>query len=147
MKIERQIVKDGSSTGHLRKTIANLPPDADHISLQSITFLEGDRIGFAAGDHGLVIRTTDGGETWNALPPVTGDNLVSLRFTDSQHGFASAQNGAFVYTSDGGGTWHAARVYPAPWYSALIIVLLVGIISLLFRPQDAIPAAEKSIAD
>jgi photosystem II stability/assembly factor-like uncharacterized protein len=60
-----------------------------------------------------VVKTTDGGNTWNELP-VTSDATMQefgVGFVDDQHGFIGAVPTGFA-TSDGGATWTPAPGMP-----------------------------------
>ncbi|HLN52673.1 MAG TPA: T9SS type A sorting domain-containing protein [Lentimicrobium sp.] len=72
-----------------------------------------DQRGFAAAQtltydgNGLVLRTEDGGETWE---PVFTDNqhhgIETMSFPDYFTGFIAGWNGFFAKTTDGGTTWN-----------------------------------------
>jgi len=62
--------------------------------------------GYAAGERGFLIKTTDGGRNWNELPTTGTLNwLYGMTFTDSQNGFAVGLNETVIRTSDGGKSW------------------------------------------
>jgi len=54
---------------------------------------------------GIILRTEDGGLSWNQQANFPDRALVSLSFTDSLHGWATGQNGLIVYTDNGGLNW------------------------------------------
>ncbi len=67
----------------------------------------GDRDhGVAVGAGGNIVRTTDGGNTWNEVEPPTGrPDLLAVRMFGPSMGFYSG-NAAMLYaTEDGGATW------------------------------------------
>ncbi len=75
----------------------------------------------ARGVGGRLLRTTDGGKTWNApKTPGGAKDIVWLGFTDARVGAALAQTGydasaktevtALWRTTDGGATWSKVRV-------------------------------------
>ena len=80
-------------------------------TLYSIHFID-DNIGWAGGNDGLLIHTTDGGDTWS--PQDTGlgqtNDLFSVYFTDSTHGWVTSVSGKVSYTTDGGDTWKNSPV-------------------------------------
>ncbi len=65
--------------------------------------------GYAVGGQyyqtGLVIKTTDGGDTWSAPVVVTGDILYGVWFIDDNTGFVCSANGKVFMTTDGGAGW------------------------------------------
>lgn len=89
-------------------------------SLQSVCFLT-DRVGWIVGggttpftrtDYGVVLFTSDGGQTWEHRAPDTLPPLYHVQFFDLQSGIAvgssggDSTSGVFV-TADGGETWKA----------------------------------------
>jgi photosystem II stability/assembly factor-like uncharacterized protein len=90
------------------------PPSAG-AELRSIAFPTGN-VGYAVGSSGghdspdpYILKTIDGGETWNELgPPYVAGRLLDVLFIDELTGFAVGHNGdlgAFIKTGDGGKTW------------------------------------------
>ena len=63
--------------------------------------------GWAAGHDGVIVSTTDGGQTWRRQDK--GDDLetiyLDVLFLDAQRGFAVGAYGKFIRTQDGGKTW------------------------------------------
>ena len=59
------------------------------------------------GNNATILRTTDGGTTWNAIAnPATG-NLTRVQFADNQTGYAIGDNSTLLKTTDGGQTWQS----------------------------------------
>lgn len=71
-------------------------------NLQSI-FFTSPNTGFAVGENGMIIRTTDGGETWDKLY-ITGNDLYQVFFTDANHGWIGGFK-IILATTDGGQNW------------------------------------------
>lgn len=59
----------------------------------------------AAGYHGAVYWTEDGGESWHKGESGTERLLYSVSMADSHHGWAVGQSGTILRTSDGGRSW------------------------------------------
>ena len=59
----------------------------------------------AEGSNGIIIKTTDGGTTWNILPTEADNPLLSVFFTDDNTGYAVGWMGTCIKTTDGGTTW------------------------------------------
>ncbi len=81
-------------------------------SLNDIFFLDAYS-GWAVGDGGLILYTTDGGVTWNEQNSNTERGLTSVFFYDNENGWAGTLQsnlskplaGAIVRTTDAGQTW------------------------------------------
>jgi photosystem II stability/assembly factor-like uncharacterized protein len=77
------------------------------------------RNGWAVGEAGLVLKTTDGGGTWRRVRQDTGieASLHQVRFADASHGWALGWDGALLRTADGGESWAAvaAGLPPGLW--------------------------------
>lgn len=63
-------------------------------------------VAVAVGQAGTIIRTINGGTTWNPVAGVPNVNYSSVRFVDANNGFAVSSNSSVVLqTTDGGATW------------------------------------------
>ncbi len=64
-------------------------------------------LGWAVGHDGVIVRTQDGGATWERVywAPEDENPLFDVWFADADQGFAIGAYGAFFETSDGGTTW------------------------------------------
>lgn len=65
--------------------------------------------GWAVGAGGTVLRTTDGGMTWNELAFPTTDDLVRVSAQDGQHARVETRAGQSFMTSNGGESWKRAH--------------------------------------
>src|SRR2546425_2838867 len=74
-----------------------------------------ERNGWAVGHWGVILRTTDGGETWSVQrSDVTTDRpLFAVHFFDAQHGVAVGLWSLVLTTDDGGASWTTVQM-PAP---------------------------------
>jgi photosystem II stability/assembly factor-like uncharacterized protein len=81
--------------------------------LAGLTFLNS-RIGWAAGsqqdgsaNHGVIVRTTDGGRAWTTHDITAFDDVRfgAVAFTDPLHGWAAGYQGELFYTDNGGVSW------------------------------------------
>ncbi|MBI3364672.1 MAG: T9SS type A sorting domain-containing protein, partial [Ignavibacteriae bacterium] len=67
--------------------------------------IEGD------GRSGFVVRTTDGGSTWDKVPSGPIETYYSLHFLpDYRSGWAVGDGGVIATTSDGGTTWTTEQI-------------------------------------
>jgi len=96
----------------------NFPQD---VKLTDVFFV-GANVGWAAGEHSTIIKTTDGGMTW--MPQVGGDpnnseqSITFLRFLDERRGWAvqkcagvCAEGDRLLRTRDGQ-NWEEAGLIP-----------------------------------
>ena len=63
-----------------------------------------EKVCWAVGASGTVLRTTDG-ERWEELASPTTDNLRSIKARDSLHATVTTTDGQTFVTADGGQTW------------------------------------------
>ena len=76
-------------------------------NLYDIEFLN-DRTGWAVGDAGVVIKTTDGGNTWVNIPnpsPMYSPNLWSVLPIDSNIVFVTSGKDLIMKSTNGGLNW------------------------------------------
>lgn len=68
--------------------------------------------GWAVGHDELILRTEDGGETWQQVhfAPKEERPLLDIWFRDERHGIAIGAYGSFLESSDGGRTWQARKI-------------------------------------
>lgn len=71
--------------------------------------------GWAAGHWGVILHTTDGGETWSLQREDTAVDqpLFSIWFKDLRSGYATGLWSLLLSTDDGGETWREVNVPPA----------------------------------
>lgn len=79
-------------------------------------------VGYAAGmqytwdAEGIVIKTTDGGDTWTTVLGGAGQQgIEAMCFTTPEKGFVAGWNNYFARTEDGGQTWTTMNVGNDNW--------------------------------
>ena len=72
-------------------------------SLREVSFINSNE-GWAVGDAGTFLKTTNGGSTWIAPPFVSSNLLIGCLFINSSTGFVSGDDGAYK-TTNGGAIW------------------------------------------
>lgn len=80
--------------------------------LVNFDFVSG-LVGFAAGDHTDLLKTTDGGITWNAVAgdgSINAQSIVDLACADATRCVATTSTGVALLTTDGGATWTAQEL-------------------------------------
>jgi len=79
--------------------------------LNALWFLDNQH-GWAVGDSGIILTTTDGGMSWLESPTPTDYPLIGVRFVNTQVGYVAkaAESGVEVFrTTNGGEKWE--KVY------------------------------------
>ncbi|RMH31265.1 MAG: hypothetical protein D6690_16970 [Nitrospirae bacterium] len=115
--------------------------------LFSVTFVS-PRQGWAVGDEGTILATTDGGATWQAQRSGTKAWLSSVAFVSPCQGWAAGENGTILTTADGGATWasiHYVR-WPAPWFWILGCGIPMLLLFWAYRLQSALRPSEISVS-
>lgn len=74
-------------------------------SLNSVFFTDSNT-GYAVGERGTILKTTDGGTNWIQQVSGTTERLNSVYFTYAQTGYAVG-SGVILKTTDSGATWIA----------------------------------------
>ncbi len=92
--------------------ITTIPKNLDDTTFLDVFFLESDPdYGWVCGYQGTVIRTTDGGETWQGLEIPYMDQLESIFFVNKRIGYTSGSNSSLglpdriFKSTDGGASW------------------------------------------
>ena len=62
------------------------------------TYFQDKNTGWAVGAAGTLLRTRDGGETWDRLPRRTNVLLTNVTFVGDQHGWIFGQNGTILHS-------------------------------------------------
>ena len=74
-------------------------------NLNAVFFQSDGREGWAVGDAGTIVHTTDAGVTWRMQISKTTANLNGVFFADPDTGFAVGNLGTILETDDRGVTW------------------------------------------
>merc|ERR1712096_299572 len=82
------------------------PASFDKIDFHKVRFIS-PTMGWVCGDNGTVLKTTDGGKTWNKTNTSTFTVLGAITFVDETHGWAGGDGGFVTHTNNGGRTWSA----------------------------------------
>lgn len=100
---------------------------ADDATLRDTEWIDAQH-GWAAGDRGVLLRTTDGGQHWRRVATPTNSVLHAISFIDDRRGWAvggatrpytHATEGIVLRTDDGGETWASALKSPLPLLTAV----------------------------
>jgi photosystem II stability/assembly factor-like uncharacterized protein len=79
-------------------------------------FLHDENLGWVVGHDAVILRTRDGGTTWQKLhsAPEEERPLLDVWFKDADTGFAVGAYGYFLATADGGDTWVDRSIVDLP---------------------------------
>jgi photosystem II stability/assembly factor-like uncharacterized protein len=75
-------------------------------NLYSLFFI-GSNLGFASGDSGTIIKTTDGGNSWQKCTTGTFNPLKGLWFTSSDVGYSCGSKNTILKTTNSGNSWYS----------------------------------------
>ncbi|MFQ5528162.1 MAG: WD40/YVTN/BNR-like repeat-containing protein [Thermoanaerobaculia bacterium] len=77
-------------------------------------YLHDNQLGWAVGHDATILRTDDGGVTWETQYSAPEEELpfLDVRFEDADNGVAIGAYGYFLETSDGGANWSFADFAP-----------------------------------
>ncbi|WP_026955878.1 YCF48-related protein [Algoriphagus vanfongensis] len=78
------------------------------LDLQSVNWVN-DQIGYVGGEN-LLIRTADGGQTWEELAYRFEGRVLDLYFLDEKNGIAVGQNGLAIRTATSGQNWSTMNI-------------------------------------
>lgn len=84
--------------------------EPEFLSIRFADRKRGMAIGSIIGGDGsvldsLVMRTEDGGGSWQRIPVPTKKELIHLDYRGSSHVWAVGDDGVILFSADGGGSW------------------------------------------
>jgi photosystem II stability/assembly factor-like uncharacterized protein len=96
---------------------------------------------YAVGDGGLMLRSTDGGKTWESKSKAERGQLLSLWATSQKEIFATGKEGKLLYSSDGGASWvkqnsTVTTTLRAIWGTSSARMFAVGDGGVILRSTD-----------
>ena len=119
------------------------------LNLLTSVYFADDKNGWAVGHDALILRTSDGGQSWTEqykdLEREEGAPFLDVWFANANHGFVVGAYGALLETTDGGSTWEdvSYRLENDDGYhlNALAAVkdaglMVVGEMGVIFRSSD-----------
>jgi photosystem II stability/assembly factor-like uncharacterized protein len=94
-------------------------------SLKNLVFTDNLN-GWAVGDLGTVIHTSDGGQTWGIQKTGISNDLFSVTFPDKNHGWALCiddyYNSIILKTTNGGNYWSNSVFYGNDVLSTILFI-------------------------
>lgn len=109
---EQGVVLLRDAPGAPLRQAKTVPVDA---TLTAVDFVDAQH-GWAVGQWGVILATTDGGEHWQQQRlDIDNDRpLFAVHFIDAEHGVAVGLWSLVLTTSDGGKTWVERQMQPPP---------------------------------
>lgn len=109
-------------------------------SIFKVTFIS-DYFGIAVGSDGLILKTEDGGLTWQRKLSNVSENLFSVSFADNKNGTIVGWNGLILKTEDGGDTWEKIKLKYNSYFKDVLFVneflgFIVGGDGLILRSEN-----------
>jgi photosystem II stability/assembly factor-like uncharacterized protein len=118
-------------------------PQVSNISTDlNAVFFQGDRrTGWAVGNGGRIIATTDAGQTWASQVSNTSFNLDAVFFTNVDSGWVAGTGGIILHTVNGGTTWsmvpsNASESLNDMWFATPDTGWVVGSGGVVLRTFD-----------
>jgi photosystem II stability/assembly factor-like uncharacterized protein len=90
-----------------------------NIKVHSVVFTKQSnyQVGYAVGGDnytsGVVIKTTDGGDTWSSMVTIASEELYSVSFPTNDTGYACSMEGKIYKTTNGGTSWQLNYTAPS----------------------------------
>jgi photosystem II stability/assembly factor-like uncharacterized protein len=87
--------------------VLNLPAVQSALASKSLIYSIGkfgDRF-FATGQHGHILYSDDGGESWQQAQVPVRSSILDIDFPSPELGWAVGHEGVILHSSDGGKTW------------------------------------------
>lgn len=81
------------------------PNPSNGANLNGVHFRPDGRRGWAVGDAGRIVRTTNAGADWSVAPSGTSFNLNAVWFTSDTEGWAVGNGSTVLRTTNGGAGW------------------------------------------
>ena len=112
-------------------------------TLTAVYFVD-DRLGWAVGHDSTILRSQDGGDTWEQVHGAPDENapLLDVWFADAEHGLAVGAYGLALATADSGRNWNPIRLDDGDRHLNAIAggsdgrLFVVGESGALFRSDD-----------
>ncbi|MCG2633777.1 MAG: YCF48-related protein [Gammaproteobacteria bacterium] len=97
----------------------------------------------AVGEHGVVIVSEDGGETWDQVPFPADATLTAVDFVSPEKGWIVGHDAVIAATEDGGNSWVLQQYRPDlerplldVWFAGPTEGYAVGANGLILRTHD-----------
>jgi photosystem II stability/assembly factor-like uncharacterized protein len=97
-------------------------------SMLTAVHFDNRQLGWAVGHDSVIIRTTDGGSSWERVywAPEDEAPFFDVWFRDADYGIAIGAYGSFFETFDGGTTWSSRWISEDDWHLHQLAALPSG---------------------
>ena len=97
-------------------------------ALLTAIHMHDEQTGWAVGHDAIILRTVDGGESWDLIHEAPEEELplLDVWFLDESRGIAIGAYGYFLATEDGGETWNYRSVGDEDLHLNALIPALAG---------------------
>lgn len=92
-------------------------------------YLLNNNTGYLTGANGNIIKTTNGGVTWEYQGNYSNQHLYNVKFINDNTGFTISTGGYFWRTTNGGNRWSAAIITSSPLFELYFPSSLTGWVS------------------
>ena len=93
-------------------------PSGTYENLNDIQFVDANT-GYAVGNAGVVLKSTNGGQNWTAINTGATNNNLSVYFLNTSTGYISNTNAKLLYTSNGGYNWSPMNTYGSNVFTSI----------------------------
>jgi photosystem II stability/assembly factor-like uncharacterized protein len=93
--------------------------DPGDILLYDVSFVDPDHA-WIAGEFGVILASTDGGQTWHGQTSGVEETLFGISFADQQRGWAVGLDATLLSTTDGGMSWRKQEIETPKGFSPAI---------------------------
>jgi len=69
-------------------------------------YMYNENIGWAVGQTGILLHTSDGGDTWNSQEKPVDTNFNAVKFQNRDLGYVVGDKGNIIKTANGGSSWN-----------------------------------------
>jgi photosystem II stability/assembly factor-like uncharacterized protein len=101
LQASKTLVDRSTDGGFTWSSIYNKNPDYNLLDIAAPT----RKLIIAVGDHGAILRSSDGGSDWNLIPSGIDSKIPCISMANNQFGAAVSLPRTIIRTTDGGLTW------------------------------------------
>jgi photosystem II stability/assembly factor-like uncharacterized protein len=87
------------------------------LDLYAISFGPGGKEGWIVGEQGLILHTSDGGDTWQVQHSKATTQLLSVAAVTDKEVSAVGDHGTLIWSNDGGQSWEMTTLNNLTFYS------------------------------